>query len=75
MGRMKELYMQVIQENIELPEDMTITDLSNMRQLEIYNWEEYEKQRKKQEIHKLELNNTTEIEKVKKIQQKFKTNK
>ena len=75
MGRMKELYMQVIQENIELPEDMTITDLSNMRQLETYNWEEYEKQRKKQEIHKLELNNTTEIEKVKKIQQKFKTNK
>jgi hypothetical protein len=75
MGRMKELYMQVIQENIELPEDMTITDLSNMRQLEIYNWEEYEKQRKKQEIHKLELNNTTEIEKVKKIQQKFKTDK
>tara|TARA_R110000803_G_scaffold160668_1_gene224531 strand:- start:3 stop:230 length:228 start_codon:yes stop_codon:yes gene_type:complete len=75
MGRMKELYMQVIQENIELPEDITIADLFNMHQLETYNWEEYEKQRKKQEIHKLELNNTTEIEKVKKIQQKFKTNK
>ena len=75
MGRMKEVYIQVIQENEELPENMTIADLSNMHQLETYNWEEYEKKRKKQEIHKFELNNITEIEKLKKIQQKFKTSK
>ena len=75
MGRMKEAYMQVIQENEELPEGMTIADLSNMHQLKIYNWEQYEKHRKKQETHRFQLENSRETEKIKKIEQKFKTNK
>lgn len=48
MGKIKELYSRVIQENNGLPEDMTIADLQHMEELNIYQWEEYEREREKQ---------------------------
>ena len=49
MGRMKEMYIEILNANNgEIPEDITTGDVARMKQLEIYNWEEYEK--KKNEI-------------------------
>ena len=48
MGRMKEVYMQIIQANEgEVPEELTIADVARMKELEMYNWEEYERQQEK----------------------------
>lgn len=50
MGKMKELYMEVIQQNDNmLPEQASIADIQRMKELEIYQWEEYEKHMAKQE--------------------------
>lgn len=43
MGRMKEVYMQVLEENNGIPEDMTVGDFLRMRELNIYHWQEYER--------------------------------
>ena len=49
MGRMKEMYIEILNANNgKIPEDITTGDVARMKQLEIYNWEEYEK--KKNEI-------------------------
>ena len=43
MGRMKEAYMQIMQANDGIPEDMTVGDMLRMRDLNIYHWKEYER--------------------------------
>jgi hypothetical protein len=43
MGRMKEAYIQIMNENDGIPEYMTIEDYLTMKELNIYNWEEYER--------------------------------
>lgn len=43
MGRMKEVYIQIMNANNGIPEDMTIADVLKMRELNIYHWEEYER--------------------------------
>ena len=43
MGRMKEVYMQIMQANDGIPEDMTVGDMLRMRDLNIYHWKEYER--------------------------------
>jgi len=43
MGRMKEAYIQIMNENGGIPEYMTIEDFLTMKELNIYNWEEYER--------------------------------
>jgi hypothetical protein len=44
MGRMKELCIDIMNANNgKLPEKITSGDVARMKQLEIYNWEEYEK--------------------------------
>ena len=43
MGRMKEVYMQVLQANNGIPEDMTVGDFLRMKELNIYHWQEYER--------------------------------
>jgi len=43
MGRMKEIYIQILNENGGIPEDMTIADVLKMRELNIYHWQEYER--------------------------------
>ena len=53
MGRMKEVYMQILQANNGIPEEMTIEDFLKMRELNIYHWQEYERA---QERARLQLN-------------------
>jgi len=40
---MKEVYMQILQANNGIPEEMTIEDFLKMRELNIYHWQEYER--------------------------------
>ncbi len=53
MGRMKEVYMQILHANNGIPEEMTIEDFLKMRELNIYHWQEYERA---QERTRLQLN-------------------
>lgn len=43
MGKMKEVYMQILHANNGIPEEMTIEDFLKMRELNIYHWQEYER--------------------------------
>jgi hypothetical protein len=40
---MKEAYIQIMNDNDGIPEYMTIEDYLTMKELNIYNWEEYER--------------------------------
>ncbi|MCX6195578.1 MAG: hypothetical protein NTY55_02850 [Flavobacteriia bacterium] len=49
MGKIKELYMQMIHANDgNIPEEATIADLQRMKELNIYQWEEYERERERE---------------------------
>ena len=44
MGKMKELYNELLQANNgEIPQEATIADLARMNDLKIYEWKEYER--------------------------------
>jgi hypothetical protein len=43
MGRMKEAYIRLMNDNDGIPEDMTLGDFLKMQELNIYNWQEYER--------------------------------
>jgi len=44
MGKMKELYNELLQANNgEIPQEATIADLERMNDLKIYEWREYER--------------------------------
>jgi hypothetical protein len=56
MGRMKDLYFEVLQANNgEIPQEATIADLARMNDLKIYEWREYERSQNKP----LKLRNST----------------
>ena len=44
---MKEVYMQVMHANDGIPEEMTIEDIIHMRELKIYEWQEYEREKQR----------------------------
>jgi hypothetical protein len=58
MGRMKEAYIQIMNNNNGIPEDMTLADFLKMRELNIYNWQEYERA---QERTRLQSNKQTDL--------------
>ena len=58
MGRMKEVYMQVLQINNGIPEEMTVGDFLRMTDLNIYHWQEYERA---QERARLQSNKQTDL--------------
>ncbi len=41
MGRMKEVYMQILEANDGIPEELTLSEFAEMQKMEIYNWKEY----------------------------------
>jgi len=55
---MKEIYMQIMDANNGVPEDMTIGDMLRMRDLNIYHWREYERA---QERARLQSNKQTDL--------------
>jgi hypothetical protein len=72
MGRMKEVYMQVMHANDGIPEQMTIEDIVHMQELKIYEWQDYEREREKQRLQQYQSDNSGEIKKVEQVRQKFK---
>jgi hypothetical protein len=58
MGRMKEAYIQIMNDNDGIPEDLTLADLLKMKELNIYNWQEYERT---QERTRLQLNKQKDL--------------
>jgi len=65
MGRMKEIYMQVMHANDgQVPGELTISDMIKMKELEIYNWEEYEREQERIRVFRIKQENPREITKV-----------
>jgi len=58
MGRMKEAFIQIMNDNDGIPEDLTLADLLKMKELNIYNWQEYERT---QERTRLQLNKQKDL--------------
>jgi hypothetical protein len=63
MGRMKEVCIQIMNANEGIPEGMTIEDVVRMKDLEIYNWQEYEREQEKVRVFKVKEKNPREITK------------
>jgi hypothetical protein len=72
MGRMKEVYMQIMQANEGMPEDLTIADAVRMEEMNIYQWQDYEREREKTNWANSQSEDSTEIRKVEQVRQKFK---
>jgi hypothetical protein len=71
MGKMKEVCIQIMNANDGIPEGMTIGDVARMRDLEIYNWEEYEREAERRRVKFIESENSTELKKVTQANHKF----
>ena len=70
MGRMKEVYMQIMQENDgHIPEEMTLADIVRMKEIEIYNWQEYEREQEKIRLFRIKQENPREITKVAQVRE------
>lgn len=64
MGRMKEFCIDLINANGGIPEGITIADVVRMKELDMYNWEEYERQQEKDRLQRIESKDSGEITKV-----------
>jgi hypothetical protein len=71
MGRMKDIYMDIMQNGSELPEDVTIGDLIRMQELQIFEWKEYEQQQEKDRLQHHESKNSGEIAKAEEVTRQF----
>ena len=71
MGRMKEVCIQIMEENGGIPEGMTVADVARMKELEMYNWEEYEKHQERIRLQQYQQENTGEIGKTEQVFKKF----
>jgi hypothetical protein len=67
---MKEVYMRIMHENDgQVPEEMTIADMAHMKELEIYNWEQYEREQEKIRVFRSKQENPREITKVAQVRE------
>jgi hypothetical protein len=74
MGRMKEVCIQIMNANNGIPEGMTIADVARMRDLEIFEWKEYERQQEKARNQFNQSENPGEIGKIEQVKKKFSKN-
>ena len=73
MGKMKEMCIAIMEANNGIPENITVGDVARMKQLEIYNWEEYEREQEKIRQQFYESKDTGEARKIEQVQKKFTT--
>jgi len=65
MGRIKELCINLMNANNGiLPEEATIADITRMKELEISNWEEYERYQENTRSLRKESKDSAEAEKI-----------
>jgi hypothetical protein len=63
MGRMKEFCIDLINANGGIPEGMTIEDAIRMKELEMYNWQEYEERQERIRLQQIKSENPRETAK------------
>jgi hypothetical protein len=71
MGRMKEIYIELLNANGGIPPDMTVADMARMREMEVYNWEQYEREQEKIRLQHIESENSGEASKMEQVTKKF----
>ena len=71
MGRMKEIYIELLNANGGIPPDMTVADIARMREMEDYNWEQYEREQEKIRLQHIESENSGEAGKMEQVTKKF----
>jgi hypothetical protein len=72
MGRMKDLYMDLLHANDgHIPQEATIADLQRMKDLEIFEWKEYERQQEKTRLQFFESEDSAETAKIEQVNKKF----
>lgn len=71
MGRMKDVCIQIIEANNGIPPGMTIEDVSRMKDWEIYQWQEYEREAEKRRLQHSQSENSGENTKVEQVSKKF----
>lgn len=71
MGRMKEVCIQIMDANNGIPEGMTIADVARMKDLEIFEWKQYEQQQEKNRLQFNQSENPRETAKVEQVEKKF----
>lgn len=70
MGRMKEYYMEIMEANDgKVPEELTIADITRMKELRIFNWQEYEREQEKIRVFRIKQENPREITKAAQVRQ------
>ena len=68
MGRMKELCLQIMEANDgEIPNEVTLSDVKRMEELQIFEWEYYEREQQKIRLQQIKLDNPREITKIAKV--------
>jgi hypothetical protein len=73
MGRIKELCIDLMNTNNGiLPEEATIADITRMKELEIENWQEYERYQENTRSLRKESKDSAEAEKVQAAERIFK---
>jgi hypothetical protein len=63
MGRMKEVYDQIMYQNDGIPEGMTVGDMRRMAELEIYEWSLYEREKERARVQENQSDTLREIAK------------
>jgi hypothetical protein len=71
MGRMKDLCIEIIEANGGIPEGMTIADAVRMKELEIFEWKQYEREQEKDRIQQYQSQNPGEVAKIEQVKKKF----
>jgi hypothetical protein len=71
MGRMKQLCIDIMEANGGIPPGMTIADLARMNEMEVYNWEQYEREQEKIRLQHIESENSREAGKMDQVAKKF----
>jgi hypothetical protein len=72
MGRMKDLYIEICNANNGgIPRDLTIADAARMKELEIYEWEQYEKEMENIRLQRAKEDNPSETKKMEFAERKF----
>ena len=74
MGRMKEFCIDLINANGGIPDGITIADVARMKELEMYNWEEYERYQERTRLQRYQQENPGEIGKTEQVKKKFSSN-
>lgn len=71
MGRMKDFLMEVLDANDGIPQGMTLSDVVKMKELQIFEWQEYERRKKQEELQQYQSQNPGETAKIEQVKRKF----